>query len=152
MTYAVDKDILYLTKQIGRVFINMEAVDVQVSIGGILSFIFTVVCFCIVIASAIFIIAGMWKMFEKAGEPGWASIIPFMNMYKLCKISLGNGLFFLLFFVPIINFILFFIMCIKLAGAFGKGILFGIATAFFPGIFYAILGFGSSEYHRPKPI
>ena len=44
----------------------------------------------------------MWKMFEKAGEPGWASLIPFYNLYVLFKISWGNGWYFLLSVIPAI--------------------------------------------------
>ena len=39
-----------------------------------------------VVVSILFVI-GMWKMFAKAGEPGWASIIPFYNLYVLFKIT-----------------------------------------------------------------
>ncbi|NDO46717.1 hypothetical protein FMM67_07660 [Clostridium sp. ASF356] len=100
----------------------------------------------VIIAYFVFTIAGIWKTFEKAGEPGWASIVPFMNLYKLCKIGFGVGWLFLVSFVPVVNFILNIILGIKMAQAFGRGVLFGLGIAFLPGIFYMILGFGSATY------
>ena len=44
--------------------------------------IFDIVFIGIIIAYVVFAIAGVWKTFEKAGEPGWASIVPFLNFYK----------------------------------------------------------------------
>ena len=112
-------------------------------VGGI---IFSMIIMGITIAYFVFAMAGIWKTFEKAGEPGWACIVPFMNFYKLCKISLGIGWLFLLVFIPGVNFIMFIIIGIKMAQVFGRGILFGLGIAFLPGIFYMILGFGSSTY------
>lgn len=100
----------------------------------------------VIIAYFVFAIAGTWKTFEKAGEPGWASIVPFLNLYKLYKIGLGAGWIFVLLIIPVVNFILNIILGIKLAQAFGRGVLFGLGLAFLPGIFYMILGFGSATY------
>ena len=112
-------------------------------VGGI---IFSMIIMGITIAYFVFAMAGIWKTFEKAGEPGWECIVPFMNFYKLCKISLGIGWLFLLVFIPGVNFIMFIIIGIKMAQVFGRGILFGLGIAFLLGIFYMILGFGSSTY------
>ena len=60
-----------------------------------------------VVVSILFVI-GMWKMFAKAGEPGWASIIPFYNLYVLFKITWGKGAKFLLLLIPIFYAILGF--------------------------------------------
>ncbi|MBP8640193.1 MAG: zinc-ribbon domain-containing protein [Oscillospiraceae bacterium] len=54
------------------------------------------------IAIGVLTIVALWKLFEKAGEPGWAALIPFYNAYVLFKISWGNGWFFLLSVVPAI--------------------------------------------------
>ncbi len=110
--------------------------------------IFDIVFIGIIIAYVVFAIAGVWKTFEKAGEPGWASIVPFLNFYKLYKIGLGAGWIFVLLIIPVVNFILNIILGIKMAQAFGKGILFGLGIAFLPGIFYMVLGFGSATYQR----
>lgn len=52
---------------------------------------------------AIVFVVGMWKMFVKAGEAGWASIIPIYNIYVLFKITWGSGIKFLLLLIPIVN-------------------------------------------------
>ena len=91
-------------------------------------------------------IVAMWKIFAKAGEPGWGSIVPFYSQYLQFKIAFGNGWLFLLLFIPIVNAIMMIIYAFKLAGAFGKGIGFGFGLLFLPFIFHLILAFGSSEF------
>lgn len=104
--------------------------------------------FCLAIAVVALI--GMWKMFEKAGKPGWAAIVPFYNFYCLYDIAFGNGWLFLLMFVPCVG-VVFSIMCnIKLAKAFGEGVGFGIGLTLLPFIFTLILGFGSAQYYGPN--
>lgn len=98
------------------------------------------------IVVALVMIAGMWKMFSKAGEPGWASIIPFYNAYVLFKITWGSGIKFLLLLIPIANFVILIMTQIKLAKAFGKSNGFAVGLIFLSPIFYVILGFDSSEY------
>lgn len=100
---------------------------------------------CSVVWAVVCVIA-MWKMFVKAGVPGWASIVPFYNMYCLYKISMGIGWLFLLSLVPCFGVIMAIIMELKLASAFGKGVGFGIGLIFLNPIFMLILGFGSDEY------
>jgi len=102
------------------------------------------VIFCVVIA-VIYVIA-YWKIFEKAGEPGWGAIIPFYNMYLLFKITWGNGLLFLLIFVPIANFVIEIITMVKLSNSFGQGGGFACGLIFLPVIFWPLLGFGNYAY------
>ena len=98
-----------------------------------------------VVVSILFVI-GMWKMFAKAGEPGWASIIPIYNLYVLFKITWGKGAKFLLLLIPIYNIVVFIKNELKLARAFGKGTGFAVGLIFFSPIFYAILGFSDAQY------
>ena len=95
-------------------------------------------------------IVGLWKVFVKAGKPGWASIVPLYNSYCMFDISWGNGWLFLLSFVPIVNIVVSVILSIKMAKAFGKGIGFGIGILLLSPIFICILGFGSAEYIGPQ--
>lgn len=95
-------------------------------------------------------IVAMWKLFVKAGKPGWASLVPFYNAYCLYDIAWGNGWLFLLTFIPCVGVIFGFIMLFKLAKAFGKGVGFGFGLLFLNTIFILILGFGSSEYVGPQ--
>lgn len=90
-------------------------------------------------------LAAQWKIFTKAGKPGWACIIPFYNIYTLFEIAGMNGWMFLLLCVPIVNIIFTFKLYIDLAKAF-KGTGFGIGLVSLNLIFICILGFGSAEY------
>ena len=92
------------------------------------------------------IVAGMWMTFKKAGEPGWAAIIPIYNTYLLVKIGGNAWWWVLLFFVPVINIIAAAKVSIDVAGRFSKGILFGLGLALLPFVCYPILGFDSSQY------
>ena len=96
-------------------------------------------------------IAGMWKVFEKAGEPGWAAIIPIYNAIVLLKIA-GRPLWWIiLFLVPLVNLIIAIMVGVDIAKRFGKGAGFGIGLALLPFIFYPVLGFGDARYN-PGPL
>ncbi len=90
---------------------------------------------------------GMWKLFEKAGRPGWNAIVPFYGQYVLTEISGQEGLLFLLIFIPGVGAIIWQIMvALKIAPAFGKSTGFAIGLILLAPIFYCILGFGSDTY------
>ena len=106
----------------------------------------SIVIIIIDIVFAALMIASMWIIFTKAGEPGWASLIPFYNMIVLLKIA-GKPLWWLiLFFIPIVNFIIIIITIIALAGKFGKGTGFVVGMILLPIIFFPILAFGDATY------
>lgn len=98
---------------------------------------------------AVLVIVGRWKMYEKAGEPGWASLIPFYSEYILFKIAWGNGVLFLLMLIPVVNLVIGIMLSIKIARAFGMGTGFAVGLIFLPGIFYPILGFSDAVYYGP---
>lgn len=106
--------------------------------------------YIILLAVSIISIIGMWKMFAKAGKPGWAAIVPFYNMYCLFEIGWGNGWMFLLMFVPCVGIVFQIILFFKLASAFGRGVGFGFGLLFLTPIFYMILGFGEADYIGPQ--
>jgi Family of unknown function (DUF5684) len=95
------------------------------------------------------VIAAMWKVFTKAGRPGWAAIIPIYNMYVWCKIVGRPGWWVILMLIPFVNIIIGIIVCIDMAKSFGKGAGFGIGLALLGFIFLPILGFGSAQYQGP---
>lgn len=98
------------------------------------------------VALFVLVVAGMWKVFQKAGKPGWAAIIPIYNIIVLLEIT-GKPIWWLiLYFIPIVNFIVLLIVCIELAKRFGKGVAFGFGLGLLPFIFYPILGFGDATY------
>ena len=94
-------------------------------------------------------IAAWWKIFTKAGQPGWACIIPIYNLYVWCKIVGRPWWWILLMLIPLVNFIILIILFIDLAKSFGKGVGFGIGLILLPIIFFPILGFGSAQYQGP---
>ena len=91
-------------------------------------------------------IVARWKIYSKAGKPGWASLIPFYSEYCLFDIAWGNGWLFLLGFVPCVNVVVMIMLYFKLAKAFGKGTGFGFGLVFLNTIFVLILGFDHSQY------
>lgn len=94
----------------------------------------------------VLLIAGMWKVFQKAGKPGWAAIIPIYNIIVLLQIT-GKPIWWLvLYFIPLVNVVVLVLVCIALARRFGKGVAFAIGLALLPFIFYPILGFGDATY------
>jgi len=97
----------------------------------------------------VFIIGG-WKVFEKAGQPGWAIIVPIYNAYILLKIAGRPGWWLLLYLIPLVNIVIALIVAIDVAKSFGQSAVFGIVLLFlFCGIGYLVLGFGSYRYLGP---
>lgn len=109
-----------------------------------------VVYYIIVLAVAVVTLIGLWKMFTKAGKPGWACIIPFYSQYCQFEMAWGNGWLFLLTLVPCVNIVVMIMLWIKMAKAFGQGTGFAIGLIFLNPIFTMILGFGSAEYIGPQ--
>ena len=109
-----------------------------------------IIYYVIALALMIVILVAMWKLYAKAGKPGWAAIVPFYSQYCLFDIAMGNGWLFLLTFVPCVNFVMTIICYLKLAKAFGKGTGFGIGLIFLSFVFVPILGFGDAEYIGPQ--
>lgn len=95
-------------------------------------------------------LAAMWKIFTKAGKPGWAVLIPIYDLYVLYEIICGRGTAFLRLLIPIYNIYWIIKSDITLAKAFGKDTLFGFGLIFLGPIFQCILGFGSAEYQDPQ--
>src|SRR5690242_8081796 len=94
------------------------------------------------IALAVLVIAGSWKVYAKAGRPGWGVIVPLYNAYLWIKIGGRPGWWLFLFIIPIVNLIVGVVLGIDVAKNFGKGVGFGLGLAFLPFIFLPILGFG----------
>ncbi|MGZ4778244.1 MAG: DUF5684 domain-containing protein [Thermoanaerobaculia bacterium] len=92
------------------------------------------------------VIAAMWKVFVKAGEPGWAAIVPIYNMIVLLKIA-GKPLWWIiLLFIPFVNFIIVILVYFALAKNFGKGAGFALGMVFLPFIFFPLLAWGDARY------
>lgn len=94
----------------------------------------------------VFEIAAMWQLFQKAGESGWQAIIPIWNSIVLLKIAGRPMWWIILWFVPFVNIVIYFITMIDIAKAFGKGTGYGVLLALFPYVVVPMLGFGSAQY------
>ena len=95
----------------------------------------------------IIMIAAMWRVFEKAGEAGWKSIVPFYNLYVLILIAGKPGWWFLIIaFVPLIGLIFYLLVCLSLAQKFDKGPIYGVLLCFFGFIMFPLLAFDNSSY------
>ena len=99
------------------------------------------------LAVVVVVVIGGWKVFEKAGQPGWAILIPIYNIYVMLKIAGRPGWWLLLYFIPLVNFAIAIIVAIDIAKAFGQSATFGFFLLFLlGGIGYLILGFGNYRY------
>ena len=98
------------------------------------------------IPAAIFI-ASYWKLFTKANEPGWASVVPFYDRYTICKITWGNGFYFFLAWIPLVGWVFSIITMFKLATAFGKDTSWGFGLWLLGVVFLPILAFSNDTQY-----
>ena len=132
---------------------------------------------CLMIAFAWWLlqIIANWRIFTKAGEAGWKSIIPMYGDYISYKIAWQPAYFWLTFILGIVSsylqgtletgesltiymlvilikiilVVISIMYSIKLARAFGRGTGFAIGLIFLQPIFMLILGFGDDKYYGP---
>ena len=100
----------------------------------------------ILIAILVLQIVAYWKIYTKAGKPGWASLIPIYNVVVLFQTANMSALWVLAMLVPILNIVAMILLYVNLAKAFGKSGGFAVGLIFLNIIFMAILAFGSAEY------
>lgn len=121
---------------------NSNGANAAGAVGGLIFLVF-------MLAFLIVMIAAVWKVFEKAGQPGWAAIIPIFNLYIMLKITGRPVWWMILFFVPIVSIIVSVITMVDMAKSFGKGVGFAIGLLLLGFIFFPILGFGDAQYQGP---
>lgn len=103
------------------------------------------------LALVILMIAACWRIFTKAGKPGWACLIPIYNVFVMLDIAGKPAWWFLLLLIPVVNLIIGILLLAGIAANFGKGGGFVVGMIFLPIIFYPILGFGSAQYRIAPP-
>ncbi len=106
-------------------------------LGAYALFLFLMVVFAIIV---------QWKIYAKAGKPGWACLVPIYNIIVLLEIVKKPIWWIILLLIPIVNFVIIIILMLELAKAFGKSTAFGVGLIFFGIIFMAILAFGDAKY------
>ena len=87
------------------------------------------------LAVMVLVIAAWWKIFTKAGQPGWAAIIPIYNLYVMTQIAGRPAWWLILCLIPCVNIIILIILFIDIAKSFGQGAGFGIGMVFLGVIF-----------------
>ena len=115
------------------------------------------------IAIYVVTVVGLWKMYVKAGRPGWAAIIPIYNWWVWVEMIGRPRWWFwalvasvLLSWIPVVGvilgilmFVLYLMGCLDMAKAFGRGAGTGIGLWLVPFVFAPILGFGDAQYLGP---
>lgn len=102
------------------------------------------------LAVVVFILAAEWRIFTKAGKPGWAVIIPIYNTIVLLQIIGRPVWWIILLLIPFVNIIFLIIIVNDLSKSFGHGVGFTLGLIFLSLIFVPILGFGGSRYVGPS--
>jgi hypothetical protein len=125
----------------------METTYEPVETGGIIAAMG--IFFFIIFGVILFVIICQWKIYAKAGKPGWAAIIPIYNYIVLLEIVNKPVWWFLLLLIPFVNIVIAIIVVHRLSVAFGKDIGFTILLLLLPIIGYPMLAFGDAQYTKP---
>lgn len=100
----------------------------------------------VILLITVLMIVSMWKLYVKAGQPGWAAIIPIYNIWVLLKIVGRPEWWIILFLIPCVNIVIQILVYIDLAKVFGKSTGFAIGLILLPIVFIPILAFGDADY------
>jgi hypothetical protein len=96
------------------------------------------------------LLAANWKLYTKAGKPGWTSIVPIYGTIVLLNI-VGRPVWWIIgLFLPVVNIIFPFIIGMDLARSFGKSQAYGIGLVLLAIIFVPMLAFSDAEYQGPS--
>jgi len=101
------------------------------------------------VALIVLMVASMWKLFTKAGKPGWAALIPIYNTIVLIEITGRPLWWFVLLLIPFVNIVVLVILLNDLSKSFGKGVGTTLLLLFLPFIAFPMLAFGSASYGGP---
>lgn len=95
------------------------------------------------------ITAALWRLFAKAGRPGWACLIPIYNVVVLLQI-IGRPWWYAGFMVtPPTAAVVTVILVFGTSRSFGKGWPFALGMLLLPFVFLPILAFGGASYVGP---
>ena len=97
---------------------------------------------------SILTIIGQWKVFEKAGKPGWAALVPIYNNIILLEIVDLPIWYIVLYLIPFANIYVMVITYIELVKRFNESTLFAVGLIFFPYIFWPVLGSKKYKYNK----
>ena len=91
----------------------------------------------------------LWKIFVKAGKPGWACLIPIYNIIVLLEIVGKPAWWIILLILPFVNIVFEIWVANLLSLRFGKSEGFTVGLILLPYIFIPILGYGDAQYTQP---
>lgn len=95
------------------------------------------------------LLIGNWKIYTKAGKPGWAAIVPIYNIIVLLELT-GKPIWWIaMFLIPGVNVVFMIMMYHALSLSFGKSAGFTVGILFLPFIFIPLLGLGDAQYIGP---
>lgn len=100
---------------------------------------------------ALIALAGCWRVYRKAGQPGWGVLVPLYNLFLLVRIANCSVWWFILLLVPGVNLVIFVLLCIQVSRNFDRGLIFGLGLAFLGVLFYPLLGFSRARYQPFGP-
>ncbi len=101
-------------------------------------------------AVSVLLVVSLWKLFTKAGKPGWAAIVPVYNIIVMMEIIGRPTWWTVLYFVPVANIVVSIINMLDFAKSYGKSAGYGVLMIFFPYIMYPILAFSTdTKYVGP---
>jgi hypothetical protein len=98
------------------------------------------------LAVIVLVVASIWIVFTKAGQPGWACIVPIYNVIVLLQIARKPLWWIILMLIPLVNIVIGILVVIEIAKNFGKSAGFGIGLLVLPFVFYPILAWGDARY------
>lgn len=104
------------------------------------------IIWCVVVVVEI---AAIWTVFQKAGRPGWAAIIPIYNLIVMLQVAGKPVWWILLFLIPLVNIVIGILMYAGIAKNFGKGTGFALGLIFLGFIFFPILAWSDATYQPP---
>jgi uncharacterized membrane protein YhaH (DUF805 family) len=102
------------------------------------------------LAVIVFMIAAVWKVFTKAGEPGWAVFVPIYNVIVGLRVAGKPWWWLFLCIIPFVGIIFALLASLGLAKNFGKGGGFGVGLFLLGFIFLPILAFGDAKFVGQK--
>lgn len=105
------------------------------------------------LAIMVFMIVSWWIVFKKAGQPGWAILIPIFNFLVILRVAEKPWWWVfsvLLAIIPIAGPILFLVVWVLICNAisknFGQGAGFTVGLVLLSVVFVPILAFGDYKW------
>jgi hypothetical protein len=117
--------------------------------GGVLGGIFAGVLGLVYLAVIALAIASLWVIFTKAGQPGWAALVPIYNVIVLLQIVGRPVWWVVLMLIPCVGIVVSVLVILDLAKSFGQSVGFAVGMLLLPFVFMPMLAFGDARYRGP---